>query len=135
VSAHDLLVHPQTAALGLMADLPHPLIPDLRLVDMPVTAMGGRGSLRLPPPLLGQGLVQERDGLLAAHPIRGSPQIEDLPVVEEAIEPDKLSTSDLDTRLQEARDAMERAEEGSEERARYERNVRRFEAFKEVAGS
>ena len=32
----------------------------------------------------------------------------------------------------EARDAIERAEEGSEERARAEREVRRYEAFLEV---
>jgi hypothetical protein len=30
---------------------------------------------------------------------------------------------------------MEDAEEGSEERARYERNIKRFKAFLDVAGS
>jgi F0F1-type ATP synthase epsilon subunit len=55
-------------------------------------------------------------------------------LVEEAIPPDQLDRSDIESRLKEARDAMERAEEGSEERNRYERNVKRFETFLEVAG-
>jgi F-type H+-transporting ATPase subunit epsilon len=50
-------------------------------------------------------------------------------LVEDAIEPGSLDRGDLDTRLSEAREALERAEEGSEERARYERDVRRYEAF------
>ena len=57
-----------------------------------------------------------------------------LVLVQEAHEPDDLDRSDLESRLDEARKAMENAEEGSEERARYERNIRRFEAFIEVAG-
>jgi F-type H+-transporting ATPase subunit epsilon len=57
-----------------------------------------------------------------------------LVLVQEAHEPDDLDRSDLESRLEEARKAMEEAEEGSEERARYERNIRRFEAFLEVAG-
>src|SRR5918912_4364009 len=47
-------------------------------------------------------------------------------LVEEAHAPEDLDRSDLESRLKEARDAMERAEEGSEERNRYERNVKRF---------
>ncbi len=43
-----------TAALGLIASVPHPLIPDLRVVDMPVSEGGGRGDVRRPPPLLGE---------------------------------------------------------------------------------
>src|SRR5919112_1275612 len=57
-----------------------------------------------------------------------------LVLVEEAKAPDELDRSDLESRLKEARDAMERAEEDSEERARYERNVKRFEVFLDVAG-
>ena len=57
-----------------------------------------------------------------------------LVLVEEAHAPDDLDSSDLESRLKEAQDAMERAEEGSEERARYERNVKRFEVFLDVAG-
>ena len=55
-------------------------------------------------------------------------------LVEEAHAPDDIDRSDIESRLKEARDAMERAEEGSEEYARYERNVQRFEVFLEVAG-
>ena len=58
-----------------------------------------------------------------------------LVLVEEAIAPDDLEQSDLEGRLREAREALERAEEGSEERRHAERNVRRYEAFMEVAGS
>src|SRR3954454_18667703 len=55
-------------------------------------------------------------------------------VVGEADAPDDIDRSDIESRLKEARDAMENAEEGSEERSRYERNVKRFEVFLEVAG-
>src|SRR3954451_12854587 len=55
-------------------------------------------------------------------------------LVEEAHPPEDIDRSDVESRLKEARDAMERAEEGSEERNRYERNVKRFETFLEVAG-
>jgi F-type H+-transporting ATPase subunit epsilon len=57
-----------------------------------------------------------------------------LVLVEEATPPDELDRSDIESRLKEARDAMERAEEGSEERNRYERNVKRYEKFLEVSG-
>src|SRR4051812_10747651 len=57
-----------------------------------------------------------------------------LVLVEEAHEPDDLDKSDIESRLKEARDGMERAEEDSEERSRYERNVKRFEKFLEIAG-
>jgi len=55
-------------------------------------------------------------------------------LVEEAHAPEDIDRSDVESRLKEARDAMERAEEGSEERNRYERNVKRYETFLEVAG-
>ena len=58
-----------------------------------------------------------------------------LVLVEEAVDPDELDRSDLESRLDEARNGMENAEEGSEERARAEREVRRYEAFLEVTGS
>ena len=57
-----------------------------------------------------------------------------LVLVEEAVDPDSLDRSDIESRLEEARSGMENAEEGSEERARYERNVQRYKAFLEVAG-
>src|SRR5918911_3238997 len=55
-------------------------------------------------------------------------------LVEEAVAPEDLDKSDIESRLKEARDAMERAEEGSEEHSRHERNVKRFETFLDVAG-
>jgi F-type H+-transporting ATPase subunit epsilon len=55
-----------------------------------------------------------------------------LVLVEEAIPPDEIDRSAFESRLKEARDAVERAEEGSEERSRAEREVKRYEAFLEV---
>jgi F-type H+-transporting ATPase subunit epsilon len=57
-----------------------------------------------------------------------------LVLVEEAVDPDSLDRSDLESRLEEAKRGMEDAEEGSEERARCERNVQRYKAFLDVAG-
>jgi len=57
-----------------------------------------------------------------------------LVLVEEAIAPDQIDRGAFEARLQEARDAAERADEGSEERARAEREVKRYEAFLAVAG-
>jgi len=57
-----------------------------------------------------------------------------LVLVEEAIPPEDIDRSNFEARLKEARDAVERAEEGSEERARAEREVKRYEAFLESAG-
>ena len=55
-----------------------------------------------------------------------------LVLVEEAIPPEEIDRGAFEARLREARDAVERAEEDSEERARAEREVRRYEAFLEV---
>jgi len=56
-----------------------------------------------------------------------------LVLVEEAHRPDALDRSDLESRLEGARTSLEGAEEGSEERRGYERDVKRYEAFLEVA--
>ena len=50
----DTVADPQTEALGLLTGLPHPLIPDLRMVDMPVSEGGRRAAHYLPPPQLGE---------------------------------------------------------------------------------
>jgi F-type H+-transporting ATPase subunit epsilon len=55
-----------------------------------------------------------------------------LVLVEEAIAPDDLDRSDIESKLKEAEQGLESAEEGSEERSRCERNVRRYRAFLEV---
>ena len=52
-----------------------------------------------------------------------------LVLVEEAISPDDLDRSAFESRLREARESMERSEEGTEEHQRCQRNVRRYEAF------
>jgi F-type H+-transporting ATPase subunit epsilon len=57
-----------------------------------------------------------------------------LVLVEDAIAPDDIDRAAFESRLKEARDAAERAEEDSEERSRAEREVKRYEAFLEVAG-
>ncbi len=52
-----------------------------------------------------------------------------LVLVEEAIAPEQLDRGTYETKLAEARAAAERAGEDSEERARSERDIRRYEAF------
>ncbi len=55
-----------------------------------------------------------------------------LVLVEEAIAPDEIDRSAFEARLKEARDAVDRAEEDTEERSRAEREVKRYEAFLDV---
>jgi F-type H+-transporting ATPase subunit epsilon len=55
-----------------------------------------------------------------------------LVLVEEAIAPEELDRAALESRLAEARAALERAEEGTEQRARAERDLRRYDAFLSV---
>jgi len=55
-----------------------------------------------------------------------------LVLVEEAIAPDEIDRAAFEARLKEAREAAERAEEGSEERHRAEREARRYQAFLDV---
>ena len=55
-----------------------------------------------------------------------------LVLVEEAIPPETLDRATLETRLAEARAALEQADEGTEQRARAERDIRRYEAFMSV---
>lgn len=56
-------------------------------------------------------------------------QNEVLVLVEEAIAPDDMDRSNFESRLKEAQNAVESAEEDSEERARAEREVKRYKAF------
>ena len=56
-----------------------------------------------------------------------------LVLVEEAIAPDALDRAAFETRLSDSRSAAERAEEGSEEKARALRDAKRYEAFLSVA--
>jgi F-type H+-transporting ATPase subunit epsilon len=56
-----------------------------------------------------------------------------LVLVEEAIPPDDIDRGAFESRLKEAQHALDRAEEESEEHARAEREVKRYETFLEVA--
>ena len=56
-----------------------------------------------------------------------------LVLVEECVRPHDIDRSDIESRLEDARNSLEEAEEGSEEHSRYDRDVRRYEAFLEVA--
>jgi F-type H+-transporting ATPase subunit epsilon len=55
-----------------------------------------------------------------------------LVLVEEAIDPDDLDRSSIESKLSDAQDAVQRAEDDSEEKARAQRDVRRYEAFLNV---
>ena len=55
-------------------------------------------------------------------------------LVEEAIAPEALDRDTYETRLTEARAALETAPAGSEERSRAQREVKRCQAFLRVAG-
>jgi F-type H+-transporting ATPase subunit epsilon len=52
-----------------------------------------------------------------------------LVLVEEAIAPEALDRQTYETRLKEAQQAAEQAEEGTEQQARAQRDIRRYEAF------
>jgi F-type H+-transporting ATPase subunit epsilon len=55
-------------------------------------------------------------------------------LVEDAEDPGSLDRSTLESQLQNARQALEEAEPGTEERRRAERDVKRYEAFLKVGG-
>ncbi len=50
----DVATSEQTAALGLLAPLAHPRVPELRLPALPLSFDGERPPLEAPPPLLGE---------------------------------------------------------------------------------
>jgi F-type H+-transporting ATPase subunit epsilon len=52
-----------------------------------------------------------------------------LVLVEEAIAPESIDRQTFETRLKEAQAATEQADDGSERKARAQRDVRRYEAF------
>jgi F-type H+-transporting ATPase subunit epsilon len=57
-----------------------------------------------------------------------------LVLVEEAMSPDQLDSSDLQERLRRAEEAAERAEDGTEEQRRAVRDRKRWQAFLDIAG-
>ena len=60
---------------------------------------------------------------------------EALLLVEEVIEPDKIDVEELKQKLSASEQEAERADEGSEERLRHERDARRYRVFIDVASS
>jgi crotonobetainyl-CoA:carnitine CoA-transferase CaiB-like acyl-CoA transferase len=50
----DVAADPQVAALGLLASVPHPAIPNLAMVDLPVAIDGQRAAAQVAPPAVGQ---------------------------------------------------------------------------------
>jgi F-type H+-transporting ATPase subunit epsilon len=56
-------------------------------------------------------------------------------LVEDAVDPGSLDRSAIESRLENARRALDEAEQGSEERRRAERDVKRYEAFLKVDSS
>jgi F-type H+-transporting ATPase subunit epsilon len=56
-------------------------------------------------------------------------------LVEDAVDPESLDRSTIESQLENARRALEEAEEGSEERRRAERDIKRYQTFLEVGGS
>ena len=53
-SVADLVSDPQLDALDMLVDIPHPDIPDLRVVDIPLSLNGERATHRFAPPRLGE---------------------------------------------------------------------------------
>jgi crotonobetainyl-CoA:carnitine CoA-transferase CaiB-like acyl-CoA transferase len=50
----NVLSDPQTLARDMIVDIPHPLIPDLKLLGLPIKLSATPGDVRIPPPLKGQ---------------------------------------------------------------------------------
>src|SRR5664279_4841052 len=57
-----------------------------------------------------------------------------LVLVEEALAPEAIDRESVQTRLSESQATADRAEDGTEEKARALRDIRRYEAFLSVAG-
>jgi F-type H+-transporting ATPase subunit epsilon len=55
-------------------------------------------------------------------------------LIAEAVPPEDLDASELEERLKEVEQRVDEAEEGSAARERAEREQRRFEVFREIAG-
>jgi F-type H+-transporting ATPase subunit epsilon len=55
-------------------------------------------------------------------------------LVDDAVDPESLDRPTLESQLENARQAREEAEEGSEARRRADRDVRRYEAFLKLGG-
>ena len=103
-----------------------------------VTTVGSIGILAKHEPLLARleptelRLYRSESEIVRFAQAEGYLQFSDnhaLVLVEEAIAPEALDRATFETRLSEARAAAERAEDGSEEKARALRDAKRYEAF------
>jgi F-type H+-transporting ATPase subunit epsilon len=108
------------------------------------TGVGSLGILANHAPLMGMleptelRLYKTESDIVRFAQSEGYLQVRDnecLLLVEEAIPPDQLNRSDIEERLREAEHSVEEAEEGSEERQRHERDVRRWKTFLDVGSS
>ena len=108
------------------------------------TTVGVLGILANHAPLMGMleptelRLYKTESDIVRFAQSEGYLQVKDnecLLLIEEAVEPDKLDRSDIEERMREAERCAQEAEEGSEERQRHERDVRRYKAFLEVGKS
>jgi F-type H+-transporting ATPase subunit epsilon len=102
------------------------------------TSVGSIGVLANHAPLLAQleptelRLYRSESEIVRFAQAEGYLQFAALLLVEEAIAPEALDRATFETRLADARAAVERAQEGSEERARALRDAKRYEAFLSV---
>ena len=81
------------------------------------------------------GLNANREAATRFAQSEGYLQVADnrvLVLVEDAIPPDQVDRGAIESKLEEAKHNVEEAEEGSEARARFERDVKRYEAFLSV---
>jgi F-type H+-transporting ATPase subunit epsilon len=108
------------------------------------TTVGTLGILAHHAPLMGMleptelRLYKTESDILRLAQSEGYLQVADnkcLLLVEDAIEPDKLNRSELEEKLRACEQEAERADEGSEERERHERDARRYRAFIEIAST
>jgi F-type H+-transporting ATPase subunit epsilon len=106
------------------------------------TSVGTLGILAHHAPLMGMleptelRLYKTESDIVRLAQSEGYLQVADnecLLLVEDAVEPEKLDRSDLEERLRAADQEAERAEEGSEERERFQRDARRYRTFLDIA--
>ena len=57
------IMDPQTTARAMVVEVPHPRIPDLRLLGVPIKLSDTPGDVRMPPPLMGQHTAEVLKGL------------------------------------------------------------------------
>src|SRR3954453_19943815 len=108
----------------------------------PPTSVGSIGILAHHQPLLGLldptelRLYKSESDIVTFAQGEGYVQVSEngvLLLVEEAVEPDKLDRSELESKLQEAEKGLESCDDGSEEQRRFQRDKRRWEAFLKIA--